>query len=79
LTLEQLKTFHTFKHLLDESDAKLLGDLTEQVCGTEPGSQSQTEEAEHASTARLAKKSASSLPAAKAEPSDAELLAKLFV
>jgi hypothetical protein len=76
--LEDLSIFHTFKHLLDEADAKLLASATDTLkgAGAEPATSTVATVPAEASTApshsvkKLAEKS---------EPSEEELLARLFV
>ena len=68
VTYDQLKAFHTYHHLLDKADASRLKTATEKLLGK--GS-SATAKAQKAPTKKASK--------APAEPTDQDVLARLFL
>lgn len=70
INFEKLKIFHTFSHLLDETDAKLLAEATESIL---------EKPSPPAMPSKSSKAKANKKPAEHAEPTDEEVLARLFV
>jgi hypothetical protein len=78
MQMKDLIIFHTFRHLLDEADAKLLASATEGLVGEGAEPASSTVATEPAEAITSPSHSVRKL-AEKAEPSEEEMLARLFV